>query len=666
MKKIDIKKNSKKLQNNLKTFFKYNKQFCSFVLLSLLSTICIRGLTVGNWFSLVPLLFDCGLILIIGSFAYFIKPKNQFKYFVVMLFILTVVNVINSIYYAFYTSFASFGLLATIGQVGEVGDAVFEKMNISQYVYILFLVIFIYINRVLSKGSYFEQVSKIEKGKKLFKRTSLIGLIMVCISICFLNGADYSRLTKQWNREYIVERFGIIIYQNNDLIQTLRSSVNNLFGYDEAIKTVTDYYNENTRMKSNNEYTDILKGKNVIFVHMESMMSFFVNLKVKGIEITPNLNKLVNEGLYFSKFYPQISVGTSSDTEFTLNTSLMPVQSGTVFVSYYNRDYQTIPKLLRNEGYYTFSMHGNKASMWNRNKMHPQLGYMDFYSEENFVVDETIGLGLSDISFFKQVMPILEEIESNNEKYMGTIITLSNHTPFDDVDKYLGLDLSYETTVYDPQLGINKNVKYNYLEDTIIGNYIKSANYADSALGKFIDSIKNSDSFLNTVFVFYGDHDAKLGRKEFNYYYNFDFETGKLRDENDPLYVDYDYYANELNKNTPLILWTKDKSLSGTVDYYMGMIDVAPTIGNMLGIYNKYALGHDIFEIKNDNIIAFPNGNFLTSKLYYNNTKGEYKVFNDEIIDQNYIDTCKNYVEELLEVSNDFIVYDLKKRMEEQ
>ena len=30
----------------------------------------------------------------------------------------------------------------------------------------------------------------------------------------------------------------------------------------------------------------------------------------------------------------------------------------------------------------------------------------------------------------------------------------------------------------------------------------------------------------------------------------------------------------------------------------MGMIDIMPTIGNMLGIYNPYALGHDIFEIK--------------------------------------------------------------------
>jgi len=665
-----MKKKVIKKLNNFKMylceFFKYNKQFASFVILSLISCICIRGLTIGNWFSLYPLLFDLGFIILFASFAYFIKPKHQFKYFLIVLFIISLINVVNSIYYTFYTSYASFGLLASLGQVGEVTDSLFNKMHFSQFIYVLFLIIFVYINRVLSKGDYFDIVTKIEKGKKLFATTFFIGVVLIGLNVCFLKGSDYSKLTKQWNREYIVERFGILVYQGNDLVQTLRNSFTNLFGYDEAMLEFTEYYKNNTIQKSDNEYTNIFLGKDVIFVHMESIMSFFVDLKVKGIEITPNLNKLVDEGLYFKNFYPQYSVGTSSDTEFTLNTSLMPSQSGTVFVSYYNRDYETLPKLLQNEGYYTFSMHGNKNTMWNRNNMHPILGYNDFYAEDSFKLDDIIGLGLSDESFFSQLVPMIEDINSKHDKFMGTLITLSNHTPFADTDKYLGLDLTYTTNVYDEQLGIEKNVTYDYLENTTLGNYIKSTNYADYALGKFMELVKNSSAFDDTVFVFYGDHDAKLSRKEFNYYYNFDFKTGEVKDELDPTYIDYDYYMNELNKNTPLIIWTKDGLVSGEVDYYMGMLDVMPTIGNMLGVYNKYALGHDIFEIKDNNIVVFSNGNFLTNKLYYNNSKGEYKVFSDEIIDYNYIEEYKSYSEKLLEVSNNLIVYDLKKRVEEK
>ena len=91
----------------------------------------------------------------------------------------------------------------------------------------------------------------------------------------------------------------------------------------------------------------------------------------------------------------------------------------------------------------------------------------------------------------------------------------------------------------------------------------------------------------------------------------------------------------------------------------MGMVDVLPTIANMFGIKNKFALGHDIFEIKNDNIIAFPNGNFLTKDVYYSSTKEEYKPLTSNPIAEEYIENCKNYTENIIQISNDIIVYNL-------
>ena len=133
----------------------------------------------------------------------------------------------------------------------------------------------------------------------------------------------------------------------------------------------------------------------------------------------------------------------------------MPAQSGTVFVSYYNRNYVTLEKLLSEKKYYTFSMHGNKASMWNRSKMHVSLGYDDFYSEEYYNVDETVGLGLSDKSFFTQSEALIKQISdmvsdsSDYNNWMGTMITLSNHTPFDDESLKNSFDVTYHTGKYD-------------------------------------------------------------------------------------------------------------------------------------------------------------------------------------------------------------------------
>ena len=84
----------------------------------------------------------------------------------------------------------------------------------------------------------------------------------------------------------------------------------------------------------------------------------------------------------------------------------------------------------------------------------------------------------------------------------------------------------------------------------------------------------------------------------------------------------------------------------------------------MLGIYNKYALGHDIFDIKDDNIIIFPNGNFLTSKVLYNNSTGLYLPLGTGELESNYIEENKEYTENCLDVSNSIVVHDLIKNVD--
>lgn len=665
LKDVDYKtlliENLKKLNN----FFRYNVQFISFVILCLISCALLRHYTINKFIDFEATFFDFAVIVLLGSLAYLFKPRKQFWYFFSVMNVITLMNIINTVYYAFFTSFASFGLLASMGQTGEVTDAIFEKLKLVHFIYLLMPIIFVLINRFLTKRDYFGIVEKIEVGKKLFFEVAILGGICLFINISTLSGVDVSRFSKQWNREYVVQRFGIIVYQGNDAFQTLSSKLNSLFGLEEAIERFVTYFEENPYQESKNKYTNKFEGYNVVVMHLESMMTFLIDLKINGEEVTPNLNKLVKESMYFDNFYAQVSAGTSSDTEFTFNTSLMPVQSGTVFVSYYNRNYITLEKLLAEKGYYTFSMHGNKASMWNRNKMHPSLGYMDFYSQEYYTIDEEVGLGLSDHSFFLQAEEIIkninEDVKNSSEykNYMGTIITLSNHTPFKDSktgEPFSDFDVTYHTGKLDED---GNEIIYDYLDGSTMGNYIKSAHYADECLGEFIEYIKKSPEYDKTLFVMYGDHAAQLSKKQFNNFINFDFETGELKIEDNPTYVDYDYYANELFKNTPLILWTKDNKIKGKVSYPMGMIDVLPTISNMLGIKNEYSLGHDIFEIKNNNTVVFPNGNFLTSKMYYNYSKNETRIFGEETIDADYIDERKKCTEQILQISDDIIVYDL-------
>jgi len=658
----------KKLRKNIVEYIITNRLFISYVILSLIGTVLVRNFTISKLWTIKPLIVDLAWILIIGALGYFVKPKNQFKYFFIWLIIFTTMNIVNSVYYTFYTSFASFSEMATLGQVETVVGSIFERLRIIDFIYIIFPIIFYVIHDKLSKTTYYNFIEKIEKGKKMFIATILVGVLFIGYSFGTATKTDYSRLSKQWNRNYIVERFGIILYQFNDLVQTLTPKLSSLFGYEEALEQFNSFFTEEEKLAftEENKYTNVLDGYNVIYVHMEGMQTYLMDLEFNGVEATPNINKLAKEGMFFKNFYPQISTGTSSDTEFTILTSLLPAASGTVFVSYYDRDYITTAKLLTDKGYYTFSMHGNLASMWNRSNVHPLLGYQGMYFAENFTYapEEKLNLGINDKMFFEQAMPILENIEATYDKYMGTIITLSNHSPFIYLDQYGEYDMSTTFEAVNKDTGIKETVTTNYLYETPVGNYIMSSHYADEALGEFINYINNSSYFNNTVFVFYGDHDAKLSHTNMNYLYNYNYETGEVYTEEDENYTPYDTYDHELNKKTPLIIWSKNKTIRnkihGTVEDVMGMYDVMPTLGNMLGISNEYALGHDIFNIKDENIVIFPNGNFLTNLIYYNNSTGESKLLKEgAVIDKDYIKNCRDYAEKRLEVSNSIIVHDL-------
>lgn len=648
-----------------KNYLKTNILFFTFVITTVLNGCLLRFLTVRNYFDIRPIIADMAVVLIIGAFGYFFKPKHQAKYFITWSIIFVLICIINSIYYNNYISFVSLSLLGTSTQLGSVSDAVFETiMELEDLSYVWQIFVLLMVNRSLKKKDYFKYVAKIEQGKLRALNTMVVGLITVGVFVSMLTSVDISRLGKQWNREFVVMRFGIYTYQFNDVIASLKPQISPLFGYDEKAREFREFYDNRDDGMKENEYTNIFKGKNLLMIHAESIQNFTLDTSFNGVDVAPNLKRLASEGLYFSNFYSQESVGTSSDTEFTLNSSLMPASSGTVNVSYWDRTYITIPKLLKEQNYYSFSMHGNNGSMWNRINVHKSFGYDKFYNYKNdFKIDEKFGLGLSDKSFFRQAVPKIEKIAKNNTNFYGTMIMLTNHTPWTDADKLdekLDVTMSYEK--YNEETGETETLQAPYMEDTTLGRYFKSVHYADAAIGEFINDLDAKGLLENTVVVIYGDHDAKIKKSEYRRFYNYIPETDSLRDEDDPEYVDVDTYSYELNRKVPFIIWTKDKKYTKEVTEVMGMVDVLPTLGNMFGFKSPYQLGHDIFSTEN-NIVVFPSGNWLTNNMYYNAQKEESKLLKeDALVSVDEINQNNLYAEKILNISNSIIVYDMIKK----
>ena len=663
-----------KAKNNhvISEYIKNNQLFLIYVITCLINATMLRFFCIhsmANYLSIKAIMGDLAVIVILGSFGYLCHPKNRFTYYLIMDIFLSAICMINSVYYTFYSSFASVSMLSLTQYIGDVGDAVVENvLQLKDLVYVIGPLVLILWHVKLKKKNYYKKIESKSTRKKKMTSTLITGTAILGLFIVTLTSLDVSRFVKQWNKEYIVTRFGIYIYQSNDLVTSLQPKLNSMFGYDKAKKTFNDYF-ANRETPKTNEYTGIFKNKNILVIHAESMQNNVIGLEFNGEEVSPNLNKLASEGMYFSNYFSQVSVGTSSDTELTFSTSLMPTKSGTAFVSYSDRTYNSIPKLLSEQGYYTFSMHANNADFWNRRTMHNSLGYKRFYSKKDYKVtpETTIGLGLSDKDFFKQSIPKLVKINEKHDNWYGLMIMLTNHTPFSDTEKYGEYAVDMKETITNED-GTTVEVVHPYMEGTKLGNYFKSVHYADSALGQLFEDLDANGLLDNTVVVLYGDHDARLPRKDYDLLYNYDKKTNSVLSKDDPNYKEYDSYQYELGRKVPFIIWTKDMAGSKynmEVTEVMGMYDAMPTLGNMFGFYNEYQLGHDIFNVIGSNIVCFPNGNWVTNKAYYNSQKVEYLSLNGEAISEEEIKKNTEYTNNLLDVSNDIIVFNLLEKNEE-
>ena len=674
-----IKEYLKKVKNEklIQKYIKENKLFITYVIVNVLNSTLLRFFTINsveNYLSIKPIIADLALVIIVGSFGFLLKAKSRYRYWMTFTIIFMATCMINSVYYTFYTSFASFSMLSLTQFLGPVGDAVVQNVvQLKDLTYLLAPIILIIVNKKVKKTDYYKKIETKKTRKKNALKSLMAGVMFAVIFVISLTSLEIGRFTKQWNKEYIVMRFGIYAYQINDGINTLEPKINSMFGLEKAMNEVEKYYEDRKANdeydNKTNKYSNIFKDKNILIIHAESLQTIAMNTSFNNQEVTPNLNKIASEGLYFSNYYSQVSVGTSSDAELTFTTSLMPTQSGTAFVSYFDRTYIGLPKIMRDNGYYTFSMHGNNADFWNRRVMHEKLGYQKFYSKKDYNITEenTIGLGISDKAFFSQSVEKIEKIAAKHEKFYGQLITLTNHTPFSATDKYgeFAVDIKETKTKED---GTQGEVSYPYMEGTKLGNYFKSVHYADSTIGEFINALDEKNLLENTVIIIYGDHDARLPEKDYNRLFNYDKETDSLKSEDDPDYINFDSYQYELNRKVPFIIWTKDKEYNEEIKNVMGMYDAMPTLCNMFGVEkSQYALGHDIFNIKENNIVVFPNGNWVTNKVYYNSQRNEYLSLNsNETISDDYINNNKEYTNKLLDTSNDLIVYDIVAKEQEK
>ena len=526
-----------------------------------------------------------GFILFIYSFGYLISKNKQTIFYILINLLYSILLVFDLWYFRINKDLLSVKNIFFTGTFNPTGLSLinFKAIDLIFIVDFIFIIGWLLIKRI-------NNYSKINTEN--FKFTLKTSIAMILISCLFFDAFNLSSfgnsiLFNQWSTSMSVQAPGPLGYHIVEASKSLSKAFTKVDSTDQD--AIEQWMNNNNENLPSNDYEGIFKGKNVIFLQLESFENFVLNKETNGKEITPFLNKLTKEGLYFDNIYQQNNAGNSIDCDFLVNTSIYPLGDKITAINYGENTYpNSLPRLLNNEGYTTISTHAEEHGEFNWTELHKNgFGSQILWSIDDYNYDEVVGYGLSDRSFYSQVADKLSQLDSDKPFFIQ-LPTLSSHGPFDIDKKYRELNLPEE------------------IDKSYLGGYFESVHYADAQIEMFFNKLKELNLFDNTVFVIYGDH-AGVHK-----YYNDDIQN-----------LDYENgWWKEYDNKIPLIIYSSDmQGKAATISASGGQVDILPTISYLLGIdkskYIPTSMGRILVNTNKDSTII--KGNIIKGNVQSKN-----------------------------------------------
>lgn len=632
-----------------------NNLLCShlfvFTILLLVKTLIIDALIFENIFHLILLEFSFIVVFTFLIEIIFKKGKRYAYLFLNIIF--TSILVAAYIYYTYYDSVFTYHVFDYINQLSGVSGSVQSLLNplyLLFYVDVLFMIILMII-----KKYPFQDIKKLKRIPALLFLVFFVGVSLTVTSNAVKEDIH--------NYNLLAHNIGIFNYSalqvysvfnspdkyneiSSELIKSIQNKSKNedsniTDSNEESLEEVTEgnieikeVYQED---KISPKYFGIAKDKNIIAIQLESFQNYVLNLEVNGEEVTPNLNKFIENSLYFPNVFQQIGQGNTSDAEFIANTSLLPLQMGAMSKVHGDKVFPSIPRILKEEGYFSSTFHANDVTFWYRDSLYPALGFDKYYDISFFGKEDIIGMGPSDKVLYRKSVEELSKLNENNQKFYAQLITLSNHHPYTlpDKEKYLTLPKEFQ--------------------NTIVGDYLQSIRYADEAFGYLLELLEEYNMKEDTIILLYGDHFGllpnQLGEKE-----------NKLMEE--LLGTTYEYPHAF---NIPFIIHAPNQLEGEVIDNVGGQVDILPTLLNLLGVETDNVLfGQDLINSPNDNLIIerfyLPYGSFINEEvMFYAGKKGYSDAEIFDIHTKKKIDLTDKYKDdyekaiELMKISDAYI-----------
>lgn len=239
---------------------------------------------------------------------------------------------------------------------------------------------------------------------------------------------------------------------------------------------------------------------NIVLVCIESFSAEFMGAFGNTEKLTPNLDKMSNESIFFTNLY---ATGTRTVRGMeALTLSVPPTPGNSIVRRPDNSNLYSIATVLRQKNYNLNFIYGGDGYFDNMNTFFGGQGFTivdrnrgnpladniktkRINIEDNEVTFEN-AWGICDEDIYNKTLKIADANYKTGKPFFNFIMTTSNHKPY-----------SFPEHSIDMPQGKRESV-------------IK---YTDYAIGKFLANARKKPWFKNTVFIFVADHCANSAGK---------------------------------------------------------------------------------------------------------------------------------------------------------
>lgn len=296
--------------------------------------------------------------------------------------------------------------------------------------------------------------------------------------------------------------------------------------------------------------------RNVILYFLESTPASVIGKRIQGKEVTPNLNRLAADSLYFTRHYANFPLSINAFYNAFCSAYALP-DGAWISLALPDFNVPCLSEILAAEGYRSIALHAGYLGYAKQKRFMQKRSFTEMHDAETLKKPPYAeGMGPWGAADERAMIRPLKAFAAAKpaSPFLAVMFAFAPHHPYNAPD---GIT---------PFITGDPDLKKSQIR------YFNSLHFADMAFGEILSALKDQGILKNSVLIVVGDHGEAFYEHPGNY--------------------NHPFFLYEENIHVPLII-SIDGAQPQKIDRVTSHVDILPTVLDLLKLSHRVSPMHN-------------------------------------------------------------------------